>query len=452
MSALDRLRGERGLALPLSLAVLFTTSGLAVLAARGAIVSNTQTQRDKNLKGAAQAAGAGVEAALFRINRMQPGAQQCVVKSASSGALEVAGLAADGWCAPQTEHLGDGSSFSVRVSGASTVTANGQTLAERRVVATGIAGPVKRRVRLRMDAATGAPVFALGYAAVSLASVDYSNSVRVTGGLGSNGNIYLKNSVEVCGPATAGPGKSLFVRHSASVCPTYSTAPAQTSFNLQPVDQGNAPTVNDNARIGSPPASLRDDPCTSCESVQWDPQTRVLVLRNNATLTLGGSVYSFCRLDLDNSAQLKIATRTSGSVRIFVDAPENCGGGSGMGSVEVRNYATIVNLNPSPATLQLYVVGSEAVDTDVEFANAADFQPDLVMAIFAPYSTVTLKNSVQLTGAIAARSVVLQNSASVAYHQGIAEITTGSPIRLYRDEGVVECTSEPTGPAPDSGC
>jgi hypothetical protein len=452
MTARAKLGGDRGVALPLALAVLFTTGGLATLAAREAIFSSSQTLRDQTVKRAAHAATAGIEAGIFRMNRMQPGPQECVVKSGSGGSLAVADLAADGWCAPQTEDLGNGSSFSVRVSGVTTVSANGQMLAERRMVSTGIAGSTTRRVRVTMNAATGAPVFAQGYAAVSLATVDYGNNVRITGGLGSNGNIYLKNSAQVCGAATPGPGKRLFIRNAASVCPTQSTAPAQTSFNLQPVDQGDAPTANDNARIGSPPAAHRDDPCSSCESVMWDPATRVLELSNNATLTLGGNVYSFCRLELSNSAQLKIATRTSGTVRIFMDSPENCGGGSGMGSVAVGNSATFVNLNPSPSTFQLYAVGSETVATDVEFANGVDFQPDLVMAIFAPYSTVTLKNGVRLTGAIAARAVVLQNSASIVYHESIAEITTGSPIRLYRDETLVDCISAQIGPEPDSGC
>jgi hypothetical protein len=452
MAARPKLSAERGVALPLSLLVLFATSGLATLAAREAIFANRQTLRDQQVKQAAQAADAGIEAVLFRTNRIQPASQQCVVATGPGGQLAIAGLAADGWCSPQTEELGDGSSYTVRVSGARTVTANGQTLAERQVIATGISGAAKRRVMLRMNAATGAPVFALGYAVVSLGAADYGNNVRVTGGLGSNGNIYLRNSAQVCGPATPGPGKTLFLRNAASVCANQSTAATQTSFNLQPVDQGDAPVANDNARLGNPPAMYRDDACTSCEDVQWNPATRVLILRNNATLTLGGNVYSFCRIELNNSAQLNIAARASGSTRIFVDSPENCGSGSGMGSVEVRNYATFVNLNANASALQLYVVGSEEIETKVDFANGVDFQPDFVMAIFAPYSTVSVKNGVRITGAIAARSVSLQNSASVNYHQSIEDITSGSPVRLYRDEVLVECTSEPTGPTPDSGC
>jgi hypothetical protein len=321
------------------------------------------------------------------------------------------------------------------------------------VVSTGTAAGVRRRVLTRITAATGEPVFPGGYAGVSLTSLSVGNNVNVSGGLGTNGSILLKNFAAVCGDTTPGPGKTLTIQNNAHVCGGYSLAPAQTPFNLQPVDQGNAPTVNDNARIGSPPGVTSQDTCTSCGSIDWNPATRVLNLRNNATLTLGGNVYSLCRLDLDNSSQLKIAARASGtSVRIYIDSPEHCGGGNGMGSVSVRNDAAIVNMNTDPTTLQLYVVGSADIATSVDFTNGVDLATGMVMAIFAPYSTVTLSNNVSLTGAIAARSLVLENNASLIYSDRIADITTGSALRLYRSAEYRECGADQETSAIDSGC
>jgi len=187
--------------------------------------------------------------------------------------------------------------------------------------------------------------------------------------------------------------------------------------------------------------------------VSWNPSTRVLSLKNNATLTLGGSVYSLCRLDLDNTAQLKIAARPSGTaVRIYIDSPEHCGGGSGMGSASVRNNASIVNMNADPTTLQLYVVGSTSIATSVDFSNGLDLATDMIMAIYAPNSTVTLRNNVRLTGAIAARQLVLQNNASLTYHERIADITSGSLLRLYRTAEYRECSNDQATSAIDSGC
>lgn len=444
-------REERAIAVPVALAILFLVWGLATVSLRAALTSQTQSQRDRDVKHALQAANAGIDAQIYRFNLLQPGSLQCV--SLTLGTLSVSALSADGWCPPQSEDLGDSASYTARVSKAIAINPNGQALVQRSVVSTGYSNGVRRRVLTRVTAATGEPIFPGGYAGVSLSSLDVGNNVDVTGGLGTNGNLTLKNFAEVCGEATPGPGKSLSIQNNAQVCGGYSVEPAQTAFNLQPVDQGNAPTVNDNVRIGDPPSSISLDPCTSCSNIDWNPSTRVLSLKNNATLTLGGSVYSLCRLDLDNTAQLKIAARPLGTaVRIYIDSPEDCGGGNGMGSVSVRNNASIVNMNSDPATLQLYVVGSSTVATSVDFSNGLDLPTDLIMAIYAPNSTVTLRNNVRLTGAIASRLLVLQNNASLTYHDRIADITSGSLIRLYRSAEYRECANDQETSEVDSGC
>jgi Tfp pilus assembly protein PilX len=445
------LAHERGVALPVTISVMFMVAGLATTTARIAISSDHQSLRDRNVKQAFHAANAGLEAVMYRTNLMQPGSQQCAVTSPASGTLQVTAVEADGWCIEETENLGNGEQYAVRISAASPLHVNGQSLVRRTIVSTGMANGVRRRVVLRANAATGEPIFPQGYAGVSLDGLTLPNSVQITGGVGSNGDIYLRNSAHVCGNVTPGPGKSVEIRNSATVCPTASTNPAEQSFNLQPVDQGDADTNNDNARIGNPPQPTSLDPCTDCDSIDWNPSTRMLNLRNNATLTLGGSVYSFCGIDIDNTAQLKIPARPLGTgIRIFIDSPEHCGG-EGTGSVTVRNSGTILNLNTDPTTFQLYLLGSNSIPTYVAF-DGVEFAMDLVMAIYAPYSTIRIKNDSHLSGAIASKAIDLQNGASITYHDRIADITTGSPLRLYRAEQYVECTSAPTSVQPDSGC
>ena len=122
---------------------------------------------------------------------------------------------------------------------------------------------------------------------------------------------------------TPGPGKTVQIRNSAA-SPERLHHPGPAELNLQPVDQGDAPTNNDNARIGNPPQPTGLDPCTDCNGIDWDPSTRMLSLRNNSTLTLGGSVYSFCGIEIENTAQLKIPARPLGTgIRIFIDSPDN---------------------------------------------------------------------------------------------------------------------------------
>src|SRR5688572_19536675 len=227
---------ESGVALPVALGVLMVVGGLATVAAKASIVAGNQSFRDISVKRATQAAFAGVQALRYQTNLMQPGVTQCVAKDAGTGALAAVPVQTDGWCEPQSEELGDGASYTARISSSTALTANGQLLAQRRIVSSGTVNGVKRRIVQTVNAATGAPMFAPGYAAISLSSVDIGNSVRINGGLGSNGNISLRNTATVCGPATPGPGKLLSLFNSAGVCNGFSTQAAQQDFQLQPVD------------------------------------------------------------------------------------------------------------------------------------------------------------------------------------------------------------------------
>ena len=115
---------ESGVALPVALAVIMVVSGLASVAARAAIVSNNQTDRDLQAKRATQAAYAGLQALRYQVNLLQPPSTHCVLKDASTGALSVAATQADGWCDPQTEDLGDGVTYTARISSGTNITVN----------------------------------------------------------------------------------------------------------------------------------------------------------------------------------------------------------------------------------------------------------------------------------------------------------------------------------------
>ena len=75
------------------------------------------------------------------------------------------------------------------------------------------------------------------------------------------------------------------------------------------------------------------------------------------------------------------------------------------------------------------------------------------MAVYAPYSTIRIKGNAHLAGAIASKSIDLQNSAQITYHERIADITTGSPLRLYRARALPRVHGRGgRRRAPDSGC
>src|SRR5919197_5243043 len=192
------LANERGIALPVALAVLFVTAGLATVAAREAITAQHQSLRDENVKRAIEAAESGVQNAVYQTNLIQPAATQCAGRN-GSGQLAAQAVQTNGWCAAMSEDLGDGASYSEQVSQAATLTVNSLTVLQRQISSTGTVNGVTRRVLYTVQAATGAQLFPTGYAMLADQSINMKNNSKVTGGLASNGNITLKNNSNVCG-------------------------------------------------------------------------------------------------------------------------------------------------------------------------------------------------------------------------------------------------------------
>jgi len=440
------LAAERGIALPLALGVLFVVAGLATVAARAAINANHSSFRDSNVKRAIQAANAGIKAASYQLNLLQPLPSECVLRATSGGPLSTA-AATGSWCPTQTEDLGGNASYTFQVSQSTPLSynSNGQVVTERSLVSTGTVNGQSRRVFVRVTAPGGTPLFPKNYAAVSLNSVNFGNSGTITGWLGSNGNITLQNTFKVSGEAHPGTGKTVTLQNQASV--TGSKTPATEPFSFSPVNQRSAPTVNNNSRIGTL------DPWTSPGDISWNPTTRVLDMSKTSTLTLSGDVYSFCRITMTQSATIKIAARgpLQLPLRIYMDTPENCGGSSGMGSVSLNQSSSFQNLNSSPASFLLAVSGSATKATSVDFGQASAPGTQTVMGIYAPFSTVSMNNSVDYVGAVVAKQVQLSNSVKLTYDPLIQNLSE-DPLFVYHRTEYLECTNVATTTTPDSGC
>lgn len=446
-----RLTDERGVALPVAIAVLAAVAGLATVAARAAIVSNNQSFRDNNAKRAVQAASAGIQAAIYQTNLMQPKPTQCVLKNLSDGALTNGAVQGDGWCAPQNEDLGDGASYTMQVSqsGPPAIT-NGQNRVSRTVVSTGTVNGVHRRALLTISAATGNTLFPRNYGVFTRDSFTAKNVVDINGGLGSNGDITLNNASSICGPVTWGPGQEFSQGAANDFCgntPQQAVAP----FPLQPVELGGPAASNDNERItravtGS--STTPKDSCSNCKDISWTPNTtRVLDLGGNSVLTLAGDAYLFCRLRIGSDAMLQIAARSTPLI-IYIDTPENCGGGAGMGSVDI--IGDIANLNTAASTFVLMVAGSSTQETRITFTkNVTTPWP---MAIYAPNTPVEAKNNLHIQGTLVAQSLTVKNSLTIDYDQSVDSVASGSGIRFFERGVYKECTSTATDPAPDSGC
>jgi Tfp pilus assembly protein PilX len=449
MSFFRRLTDERGVALPVALAVLFTVAGLATVAARAAIVSNNQSFRDNNAKRAVQAAGSGLQTAVYQTNLLQPSSTQCVHKASADGALSNGALQTDNWCQPQTEDLGDGGSYAFQVSSPSVVTTStGLSVDQRKVVSVGTVNGVRRRAVVTINAGRGAPIFPPGYTVAVRDSINMKNNASISGHIGSNGTITIKNNLDSCGNVTPGPGKKASIGQNFTQCPGYNTTAAAEPFDLQPVDISKA-TPNDNVRLtnmkngsGSP-----QDTCSSCNKIGWNSSTRALTI-DNATWNPTGDVYLFCRLDMKSGAKIQIASRST-PLFFYIDSPENCGGTSGMGSVVLDG--TFTNLYSPAHAIAILVAGSPTKATSVDLPSNDANTP---IGIYAPNSTVTQQNNVQFTGAVVAKSLDVKNNANFTWHDSINGLLSGSNIRFYQAAtgSYKECTGTPTTAVPDSGC
>jgi Tfp pilus assembly protein PilX len=446
---------QRGIALPVAIAVLFTTATLATVAARSAITATHQSARDSSVKRAIQAAVSGVKNAVYQTNLVQPATTQCVGRN-GSGQLLAQAVQSNGWCAAMTEDLGDGVSYSEQISQATTVTANSIQVLNRQISSSGTANGVTRRVLYTVQASTGAQLFPTGYAMVADQSINMKNNSKVTGGLASNGNITLKNNSDVCGNITAGPGKVYSHGPNTTVCSGASTANATQPVAIQPVDLSRA-SPNDNQRITNAinNSGTNKDACgtsSACSKITWNATTRVLTLNSGATLTLSGNKYFFCRIELKGGSALQIAARTT-PMEVYIDSPENCGSTSGMGSVVLGSNSNFINLSSNPATFVFYVAGSSRIATSVDLSsNDGSGASPIIMAIYAPNSSVTYANNLNFTGAIVAKTIDLKNNAVINYDSRVTAITSGSSVRFYEGYDYKECTTTPTGSTPDTGC
>lgn len=443
-----RLTAERGVALPVALAVLAAVAGLATVAAKAAIVSNNQSFRDNNAKRAVQAASAGLQAAVYQTNLLQPAANQCVLKNGSTGALTTGAVQSDNWCQAQTEDLGDGASYSMQISSATdTTTSTGLSVSQRKVVSFGTVNGVRRRAVVTINAGRGAPVFPPGFAVVVRESITLMNNSTFNGHLGSNGTINLKNNSTACGDIIAGPGKTPTIGKNTTQCPGYTIGSAAEPFDLQPVDLSGPRASNDNGRL-SPLNGAGKDTSPNASRINWNSSTRVLTIDNNGVLNLAGDTYLFCRLQVNSTGSIQIPSRTT-PLRIYIDTPENCPNTTGMGSVSWNG--DLVNLYSPPHALLLMVGGSATKATSVDLPENDATSP---IGVYAPNSMVNAKNHVNFTGAVVAKSITAMNNATFNWDPSINGIVSGSDIRFYQfaTGSYKECTGAPTTGVPDSGC
>jgi Tfp pilus assembly protein PilX len=365
MSTLRRRTGEeRGVALIVALMVLTVMLMLTTVVVSAAVNQSGNTNRNTKEARAFEAAQAGLQETLYRmnmqINSTSPTTAQteCLGPTMNAnGTVSVdteqlyPAFYASVACGPYTESLGDGAFYTswttiAYISSQSTCAGvsigTDSRVEERCIAAQGIVCPpsyasvsqlpcpneVTHRVEERVAAYAAKPVFPIS-GVFGLNGVLVKNGAKLLSNNGqpvvaTNQQLSLQNTAQATGPALLAPSApNPIILQSAQLgspppCTSTSlTFPSNcvqrttTAYQPTPVVPPPASQVDGNARIAnafSPSYANPTTPhdtfsgCSSASSCGWDPTSRTLSLPNGVTWTIGGSEYNFCTLSLQGSS------------------------------------------------------------------------------------------------------------------------------------------------------
>ncbi|MHB8691114.1 MAG: DUF7305 domain-containing protein [Solirubrobacteraceae bacterium] len=460
---MSRLRDETGAAMAITIMILAIVTLSVGAAVSVAVDTNAVSIRDAKSKQASEAAEAGLQVALYRLNMLRPDDAHCI------GDV-VATPGATGTCTSSVTSIGNGASYQYYMtptmgSGAACigVTLGGITsISQRCITSVGISNGVTQRTQIRASAFGAQPLFPVN-GIVGLKSLSDSNNASISGWEASNGPITASNNVSITGQIELGPAGTYSYSNGASnppkvvltspivLAPVAPGTSNQSSLANCPARQtAGFPACNDNYRISnylnnpSSPTSPYDQ---SSGGVTYNAATRALSMGNNASLTLGGGLYNFCSFSASNNVTINLAPGVK--TEIFIDSPDNPGSGcpAGSGTIAASNNVTWMNLSQDPTSLQIYVYGLNDGTNVVNFSNNGVFYG----VLYAPQSTINLSNNAAFWGAISGNVVNLSNNTTFNWgaSAGTLQATTTG---LYYRSGWAQCS--PTAPAntPGASC
>jgi Tfp pilus assembly protein PilX len=437
-----QLLAESGFALPTAIIILFVVTLLTGTAITAATQSSKSATRDTNVKAELEAAEAGLQVASYRLTQLGPSETQCINKSE---AITVAAKEVESKCKDGSESLGNGASFQywTTLPLKAGETCAGRTVAsiantsQRCATSVGTANGVEPAVRLQLlvsgpSAGTLFPVNGL----LGLESVEIGNNTEVDAKGGTNGKLSVGNNSNVESVALGKSSPPSQPEGGGTWGPVTREA---TDFALSPVSFGGTATENSNYRIENGLKVPQTSPYDESSGIEYKA-TRTLEVGNKGELKLGGGVYNFCNLTLGNKARIEVL----GETKIYIDSPNDpsskCKAGDGVFSI--ANNANIVNPSNDPTKLQIYVFDESG--GPVEMSNNLTFYG----TIYAPHSTVNIKNNAEWVGAVAAKSVSLKNNGTFRSDKRVESLVRPGPWNYHRSAWG-QCTP---GSGPSAAC
>jgi Tfp pilus assembly protein PilX len=431
------LEREDGFAVPTVLMLMVAVFSVAM---GGAIVSMSAQRgaiRDADTKAALAAAEAGANQALLRYNVYPTtAATSCVVSS--GGTLSLAPPASAGWCSPVAGATNEGT-FQYQAA---------PTPGKVEIISTGTSNGVTRRIAVGADSVSGRGIFSAA-TVKSRENISLDSNAQIRANAATNGGMTLASNARLCGTGSVGVGQSIGLtsnaqHHADTTCTGTGTA-IQKPLTLPAVNQGNAATVNDNARFFS------QDLRTGGDRVTWVPATRTMSLSQNSSLTLGGQVYSFCKLTMSSNTALYVAPGSR--VTIFFDSPEACGLPPNTVQLKLSSNARITATGGGAANAAFLFVGSDTVPTRIELSSntqvAGACEQNFV--IYAPRSDFDFDSNSTYCGAVAGKSIHMDSNAKLYIDNAAKNFVLPNTAPHYEQSSFIECGG-PAGNPPDAGC
>jgi hypothetical protein len=451
-AAAGRLASEQGFAVPTVLLMIVAALGIAGVAVATSIQGQGGTVRDQGTKSALAVAESGASQALLRFNRYgkAPAAAPCAPVGSTFPE-------ADGWCAEVAGTTVNGDTVSYRAKPTSSMLPNGEIAwTELDVVAVGAVDGVTRRLAVHASSSSGQSPF-LDADVLSEDGITLDSNSQIHSGSATNGDITMASNAKHCGPASVGIGKELSGGgyYSDINCTTSGTT-IEDEISLPPVNQGDAPTNNDNHRLFGEDliSGKKGDACWNGfdgNGKAGKCGERELLIDNNSSVTLGGGVYSFCKLTLKSNSSLYI---TSGvQVKIFFDSPEACDYEAGTAQLELLSNSRITAAVGKSVNVALLFVGSKDVGTTILLNSntAVDGPCEQNFVIYAPYTDIDLDSNTKFCGAMAGKSVHLDSKAQIWTSSGTDAFVNPNTAPHFVVDRFVDCSTTPTV-VPNEGC
>ena len=470
-------KSQEGVALPVATAMLLVISLFVVAFFSVTLQVNETSIDDRSSKRALAAAEAGLQTALYRMNRIGTS------NSALCFTTDWVPLQ-DGQCpaAPEVS-LGNGAVFWYYVTpelGTGSCLGVAGLPTDRCITAVGKVGDVQRRAQVRASRLAGPPSYkSIGLVSKSLMYA--GNSSEITSDVGSNGQVHFGNSAKTFSNSSAGidgavlhaPGSTWGTSGSGQ-----QIAGGRQSVTTQFVFE---PIKFEDAEIAAQQTNLKTSPLWtttlpgSGTNYTYNATTKHFTVRDGKEVTLPGGTYYFCRFYMENGAKLKFSTTQA--TQIYVDSPSRAGSlcttttTPQVDGTFWLNNSNEFNKDGREDLVEIFVHGTpynanrtrpswctpagdtppapdDRCESDVLLNNSSGFEG----MIYAPDTTVELNNSGKMKGAIAADKIRFNNSVVFELTDAVEDSAPATTGGINRGNWV-ECRPQPTVTGdPESGC